>query len=446
MAAEKVKFTDKWLSALKPAPAGKSVVIYDSVTPGFAVRVTDREDKVRKGYAGSVTFLFVGRLPGSNNPTRLSVGRYPKVSLSTAREIVNGYHQGAAKGVNVRAAEAERKERIEAEAKAEAKAEAEKRERAFETVLATFIAGRRRDGVKKWKEDEQDFQRECLPVWKGRAVEDITMSDILEVLQSINARGKQRQALNVGQKIGTFFNWCVDCELIEDSPYRPKRVKSTIGVKKMGERELSHDEIRALWMATGDGSPVHDAYRLMLLTGARLNEICKLQWSEIDFAQERIVLEKGRTKQGRDHVIPLTQMVREILGRHTRQDHRPWVFLTKFNNALTLEDKKRKAVEAATLAAFRQMRGDPGAKIPKWTPHDLRRTVQTQLGNMGFSDEIIHHIVGHKGDTLTQVYNKSERLVEKREALEAWEAALREIVNPPLPDSVARLDDHRASA
>ncbi|TIX00732.1 hypothetical protein, partial [Mesorhizobium sp.] len=73
-------------------------------------------------------------------------------------------------------------------------------------MLDRYIKARRRDGIRKVNEDEKDFNRECLPKWKGRDVASLTMADIMAVIDGIGARGAQRQALNMAQKIGTFFN------------------------------------------------------------------------------------------------------------------------------------------------------------------------------------------------------------------------------------------------
>jgi len=64
----KTILTDKALRALKPAPAGKRIALWDASLSGFGVRVTDR---------GAVSFLVMRRLPGEPHPVRLVLGRYP---------------------------------------------------------------------------------------------------------------------------------------------------------------------------------------------------------------------------------------------------------------------------------------------------------------------------------------------------------------------------------
>ena len=62
----KTALTDRALKALKPAPAGERVVLWDAVLSGFGVRVTDR---------GVISFHVMRRLPGKPQPVRVVLGR-----------------------------------------------------------------------------------------------------------------------------------------------------------------------------------------------------------------------------------------------------------------------------------------------------------------------------------------------------------------------------------
>jgi hypothetical protein len=72
----KKNLTDRTLKALKTAKAGKHYDVFDVRFPGFGVRVAD---------TGRLTFVLTLRYPGSKNPTRRALGRYPALSLEQAR-------------------------------------------------------------------------------------------------------------------------------------------------------------------------------------------------------------------------------------------------------------------------------------------------------------------------------------------------------------------------
>ena len=60
----KITLTDKALKAIKPAPAGKRIVLWDSGLSGFGLRVTDR---------GALSFHVMRRLPGKATPVRVAL-------------------------------------------------------------------------------------------------------------------------------------------------------------------------------------------------------------------------------------------------------------------------------------------------------------------------------------------------------------------------------------
>ena len=68
--------------------------------------------------------------------------------------------------------------------------------------------------------------------------------------------------------------------------------------------------------------------------------------------------------------------------------------------------------------------------IPGFTPHDLRRTCSTKLGEMLVPGHLIDRITNHKPAGITdRVYNKYDYLKEKREALNSFGARLLRIVS-----------------
>lgn len=414
--------TTKRLDALKPAEAGKRYEVMDGIVPGMGIRVTDK---------GQKTFIFVSRFPGSTNPTRRALGEYGALTLDAAREKARGWHGLIAKGVDPKGQE-------QSERQAAIAAASEKRETAFEKVLERYIKARRRDGIRKADEDERDFERECLPKWKGRAVADLRSADIMDVLEGIAARGAQRQALNMGQKIGTFLSWCVDDEVIEVSPYRAKKVRTAIGEKASRDRVLTDAELRAFWKATDELGPVYrEVYRLLLLTGQRLNDVAQASWAEVDLERNVLIVPKERFKSGRDHAVPLTDEALAVIDALPRWSKSDWLCSLDGEHSVTIGHKVKQRLDKAMLAALRE--ADAEAKLPAWVNHDLRRTVRTRLSELDVMDEVAEAVIGHVPTALVRTYNQSDRIKVKRDALTRWEGALLAIVGEKTPDNVIPL-------
>lgn len=55
-----------------------------------------------------------------------------------------------------------------------------------------------------------------------------------------------------------------------------------------------------------------------------------------------------------------------------------------------------------------------------WTLHDLRRTFSTTLNNMGIAPHVVEQLLGHTLGGVMAVYNRSQYLPEKLDALNKW--------------------------
>jgi integrase len=211
------------------------------------------------------------------------------------------------------------------------------------------------------------------------------------------SRNRLRSALSA------FFNWCVTEGLLETNP-----VTGTAKAAEGGSRErvLTQGELRQLWRALGDDK-FSDVVRLLLLTGQRRNEIGKLQWGEIDLARKLIVLASGRTKNGRQHEVPLSAQALAIIEGMPRRNSSDFLF-----------GKRGFSDWAAVKAKLDQRAG-----IAPWTLHDLRRTCATQLGELGIQphhiEAILNHYSGHRAG-VAGVYQRAKYEGEMRAALQRW--------------------------
>src|SRR6516165_559304 len=112
-----------------------------------------------------------------------------------------------------------------------------------------------------------------------------------------------------------FFAWSIKEGLIESNP------ASGTGVADEGpsrERVLTEIELARLYAVLND-DPFSDILRLLILTAQRRSEIGGLRWSEVDFDRGLIVLPPQRSKNNRQHELPMSTQVRSILERQPRR-------------------------------------------------------------------------------------------------------------------------------
>lgn len=86
---ERVMLTDKGMRALKPAPKGKRIEIWDVAVPNFGVRVTD---------SGTKTYIAMRRVSGKL--VRHTIGTFPLMALADARERARTVLQLMSEGKN----------------------------------------------------------------------------------------------------------------------------------------------------------------------------------------------------------------------------------------------------------------------------------------------------------------------------------------------------------
>ncbi len=200
------------------------------------------------------------------------------------------------------------------------------------------------------------------------------------------------------------FAFAIERELIVANP--------VIGVSKRKvetprDRTLSTDELVAVWRAFEKLPELPRAYfRVVLLTGARRNEVGRMAWSEVDLDAALWRLPGERNKSARPFEIPLSPTVVETLRMLPRLG--PLVFALDGHRPMTLHPWIERLRRDAALVDVRL--------------HDFRRTVRTGLAELGIPFEIAERVLNHAMPGLQAVYNRHNYTAEKRRALQLWAA------------------------
>lgn len=248
--------------------------------------------------------------------------------------------------------------------------------------------------------------------------------------------------------VSRVFNWALDEGLIEFNPAARLRRAAP---RRPRERVLATGDIPKFWtaldrmeMMTGEHmaraekgrmlSPAtRSILRLLLLTGQRRSEVVearKLEF-ELDGPEPTWTIPGARTKNRLLHRLPLCPMAaaefRKAIAASPEKS--PFVFPSP-------EDplKRPMSAEAVTRAMARMI---AEMKIPTVSPHDLRRTVGTEMAKLGLPVHVRSLVLNHspmsRGIT-DAVYNRYAYDKEKREALKAWEDRLARLLahEPPL--------------
>jgi len=369
--------TDGFVARVKPPKKG-TTEIFDQGYPGLALRV---------GHGGAKSFEQFYRSGGKLK--RESLGRWPALSLAEARETWRKTREAIAKG--------------EAPSRRESIKDST---RLFERVIEEWL--RRDQGSNKASTQYQvvrTVERDLLPAWKGKPVDQINKPDVIELIDSIVDRGAPVAARQTFTHLNRFFRWCLERDILQASPMasmkRPAKGKSR-------ERVLTDAELGKVWKGADKIGLLGIATRLLILTGARREEITQLRWSEID--GDTITLSNGRTKNGEAHLIPLSQAARKLLDSIPRIANSDFVFTNYGVKPIVAWAKPK-----ADL--------DDVSGVTDWRIHDIRRTVATGMQKLGIPLVVTESILGHTGGSragIVSVYQRHTYAEEKRAALEAW--------------------------
>jgi integrase len=77
--------------------------------------------------------------------------------------------------------------------------------------------------------------------------------------------------------------------------------------------------------------------------------------------------------------------------------------------------------------------------MPRWTPHDLRRTARSLMSRAGVSSEHAERVLGHTIKGVEGTYDLYGYKDEKRIALEKLAQLVAEILNPPTDNKIVPL-------
>ena len=436
--ADRRLLTDRYLRALPPAPHGQRVEVFDARLPGFGLRVTDAVDvdPARRGKAGKITFILFARFSPGAAPTRRVIGTYGAVTLEDARRTAGEWRTLIARGIDPAV--------IEAEVRAKAARERAARIRhSFANVAEAFVtdklpkerSGRvaERDlrGVLRRGMGRPPGQRDH----QARRAGDHQHQEAHRAADGTRAAGADQAVLQLGGRSANLWP-----DRVTVRPAEPARSSSV--ESRSRDRRLNDAEMFAFWRATGRmGYPVGPLYRMLLLTGLRLNEAAQMSWPEVH--GDTIIIPASRMK-GRERQGARTSGagVGGGAGGHriaAALKNGPYLFSLQRGQAAVDDDQPDQARPRPAHAADAQGDGPPSRRrssrrhAAEWTNHDLRRVVRSGLSALRIPHNVAEAVLAHRPPGIVGTYDVHEYLDEKREALEAWAQHLASIVNPRLP-------------
>jgi len=433
---QKFKLTDRSIQAVKPE--AEPAIVYDTHLPGLALRCMP---------SGHKSFVFVGRFPPSQNPTRRSLGAYdPAVgkepelseddllaldvlSLAQARDKAQAWRRLIQRGLDP---EKELKRRRTEREATERKLAADSFEAVARRFLAEHMAAKRTA-----KAVERLFETKLIEAWGSRPIATVTKRDVIDRISAIRRTSGNEAARQALAYVKLLFAWAMELDIVSASPcptLKTGKKSKLLASKKSRQRVLSDDEIRLIWQATEGadalaGYPAAPFVRLLLILGCRRSELSRSRWREFDLRKpgsETFHLKGERTKSGEPRLTPLPKMAVQIIRGLPQFTGGDFLFAALGGSRpFTAFSKMKERLDAKIT----KLNG--GVELEQWGLHDLRRTMRTRLSPLKIEHHVRELMIGHAQEGIVPVYDLYAYQDEQREGFEAWCAKLREIVKPP---------------
>jgi integrase len=396
------ELSERTIKALPVPATGNRITFFPEASRagkapvGFAVRVTA---------AGSRAFLLCYR--DATGEHRATIGKSPAMSLvlaiSEAAKLRLRIDQGEVVAVK-------RGARVPKVAAASAPM-------TVNDVLDDWI---KRHGVtlRTLGSYEGVFRRYIRPALGSIPIAALTnKAPIRAMIEDIGASAGPIMANQTLGYLSSVLNWWAG--RVDD--FVPPVLKGLKGKAVARDHTLTHDEIATLWPAFDQAGTFGVLCKVLLLTGQRRNEIADAHRSEIAADGAALTIPAARYKTARDHTVPLSAPVRELLASLPKVPGTDRIFpALDFSGGKTRVDR---------LA--------PG--IAHWTLHDLRRTATSLMIEAGMRPDYVERVTHPNIAGVAGVYNRFAYLEEKTAALDALARMVEQIINPSAAANVVAL-------
>lgn len=360
----KLNFTKATLNDLPLPQKSQRVYYYDTKVRGLGMSIT------RTGTKSFIVYRWV-----NGKPERVTLGRYPDLSIEQARGKAAEVNASIAKGENPND-----------------KRRSERAEFTFADLFDEYLERHAKLHKKEasWKEDEAQYHRH-LSQWKSRKLSTIQKNDIQKLHQELGKKRGIYAANHLLSLLSTVFNKAIEFGAWD-------KLNPAKGVKKFREisrdRFLQPDELPRFFQALAEetNENIRDCVLLSLLTGARRGNVLSMRWEEIRFDTHEWYIPV--TKNGLPQTVTLTQEAVAILVQRQKQqvEKTPFVFPSTGAKGHLVEPKKawKRLLERADIKNLRL--------------HDLRRTLGSWQAREGASLTIIGKSLNHKSPLSTSIY------------------------------------------
>jgi integrase len=401
---KKEHFTDALIRAIKPSDKVEEYFDSDKIINDKVRSHGESSLILRVNPGGSKSFVVCYWIDGKS--MRMTLGKYPGLSLSEARNRAKNIKHQVKNGVNPKI----KKEKVEV----------------CEYLLSDLINDFITNHVeKKLKGSTQKSYLSRLNKIRNefpgtnKSITSISREEVRDYLKEISLK-TQIQANRIHSIMSSVFSYAVEEGKLNLNPiYKMKKLNQ----ETPSDVHYKNDEIKRLWCAI-ESEPLvlSSLLKVLLFTGRRVGEVCKAKWEHIDFKEKNWRFPDANVKSKLGDNLPLTDNLLELLEKLKRDGTSEYIFTSPKNNEQYYSNTKK------LTNRIRKKSGIENFKI-----HHLRHTVATRMASLSVPQQIIGKVLNHKtlsgGNEITARYINSTYDKEKLAAMKLWHDKLEKIIN-----------------
>ncbi len=246
-----------------------------------------------------------------------------------------------------------------------------------------------------WRgEVERIFRKDVRPAIGHLKLHEVDHRAILAIVNAVKDRGAGIAANRTLAAIRKAFNWAVAERHMDASPAAgiAPRAKETVR-----DRALAKSEIRSFWTGmdeTGMTSGVKLALRIAMATGARIGEIVGARWARSTSIRPNGVSRPSGPRTARSTSCRCHRWRWSCSSRR-------WRYPERTGNSSPMFPPSKAAAPPGSdpHALAHAMRRDApvlGLDDDPATPHDIRRTVASEIAGMGIAENVVARLLNHR--------------------------------------------------
>lgn len=379
----------------------------------------------------SGTKTFVYRYTYGRKREEVTLGTYPALGLADARERKN--EQKAL-------VESHKSPKLVKHSVVETKRNALTLAEAVERFHHEWLANPALSGYKDPKGAHDRLVRDPVRELGSMLIVDVRPEHLTGVFNKMSRRGVKvapKRTLAITKK---FFHWALVQHLIDADPCEKIMPKDVGAPERSKKRNLLLEQIaEALDLLNSDEIGMHLQTRLgiklILATAKRAGEVVTIEDEHYDLQRREWLNPAHLTKeQHGDHKVFLNDYAVKIIRQLQKLRPPGSKYLFPHLRGTGGKPHAKPHIDPRTLSNAINDLFKAGKLTVKWTPHNLRHTFSSRMGDLGVPPYVSEKCLDHLMTGTMGVYNVASYFPERRQAMDLWGKTLEQL------DMVPELD------